>query len=91
MSNDLDLSGLPEELLKQLSSGNRGRRQFILDIIKENGGKATIDKIIISIYRKTKNVTRRNTLYQLLLKMRKDGLISKDKLIYRLVDKTINH
>ena len=91
MSNDLDLSGLPEELLKQLSSGNRGRRQFILDIIKENGGKATIDKIIISIYRKTKNVTRRNTLYQLLLKMRKDGLISKDKLIYRLVDKTKNH
>ena len=87
MSNDLDLSGLPEELLKQLSSGNRGRRQFILDIIKENGGKATIDKIIISIYRKTKKVTRRSALYQLLLKMRKDGLISKDKLIYRLVDK----
>ena len=91
MSNDLDLSGLPEELLKQLSSGNRGRRQFILDIIKENGGKATIDKIIISIYRKTKKVTRRSALYQLLLKMRKDGLISKDKLIYRLVDKTKNH
>ena len=60
----------------------------MLDIIQENGEKATIDKIIISIYRKTKNVTRRNTLYQLLLKMRKDELISKDKLIYRLVDKT---
>jgi len=72
-----ELEGLPPELLKQLSppSKSKDRYDLILSIIKENGGVADINTILIAIYKKTKTVCKRNTLISSAYRMINKGLL----------------
>ena len=47
-----DLAGLPPELLKELSEGIKGETDPLIKIINGRGGTATLDEILIDLYRK---------------------------------------
>jgi len=58
-----DLEGLPEELLKQLSISDGDKTDFaILNIIEEAGGIATLDQILIALFKKTGEIMKRQAL-----------------------------
>ena len=72
-----ELEGLPPELIKQLSppSKSKDRYDLILAIVKENGGMADVNTILIAIYKKTKTVCKRNTLISSAYRMINKGLL----------------
>lgn len=58
-----DLEGLPEELLKQLSISDGDKTDFaILNILEEAGGIATLDQILIGLFKKTGEIMKRQAL-----------------------------
>jgi hypothetical protein len=68
---------LPPELLKQLSSrATRGKTDPLVKIINEHGGTATLDDILISLYRETGEISRRNIIANRLYRLAKQGLVS---------------
>ena len=72
-----ELEGLPEELLRELSDGavpDKADSQ-ILQAIADRGGVATLDQIIVSIYRATGELAKRNTLTSKLYRMAQKGSI----------------
>jgi hypothetical protein len=68
-SADDDLSDLPPELLKELSDSAKGEKDVVLKIIDDRGGTATLDEILIDLWRKHKEIGKRpivaNKLYRL--------------------------
>src|SRR6202023_556331 len=64
-----DLSDLPPELLAELSDNVKGEQDVIIQIINDRGGVATIDEILIDLYRKHQEIGKRavisNKLYRL--------------------------
>jgi hypothetical protein len=64
-----DLSDLPPELLAQLSDSARGETDPLVQIIEERGGTASLDEILIDLWRKHREVAKRaliaNKLYRL--------------------------
>jgi hypothetical protein len=64
-----DLSDLPPELLKELSDSAKGETDVLIKIIDGRGGTATLDEILIDLYRKHKEIGKRpliaNKLYRL--------------------------
>jgi hypothetical protein len=67
--SDDDLSDLPPELLKELSDSAKGEKDVILKIIDDRGSTATLDEILIDLWRKHKEIGKRpivaNKLYRL--------------------------
>ena len=55
-----DLSDLPPELLAELSDAVKGEIDPIIQIIDARGGTASLDEILIDLYRKYKEVGKRN-------------------------------
>jgi hypothetical protein len=71
-----EVEGLPEELLKELSISDGDKTEFtILSIIEEGGGIATLDRIIIGLYRKTGEIFKRPTLTSRLYRMAQKDLV----------------
>jgi hypothetical protein len=71
-----DLDGLPEELLKELNIAESDRQELLIeDIITAAGGVLSLDKIIIELYRRTREITKRNTLISRLYRMSNKGII----------------
>ena len=69
-------SDLPEELLAQLSSrATRGQTDPLIQIINDRGGVATLDEILIGLYRKTGEIAKRNLLSNRLYRLAQQGLI----------------
>jgi hypothetical protein len=68
-TSDDDLSDLPPELLKELSDSAKGEKDVILKIIDDRGSTATLDEILIDLWRKHKEIGKRpivaNKLYRL--------------------------
>jgi len=64
-----DLSDLPPELLKELSENARGETDPIIKIINGRGGTASLDEVLIDLFRKYKEIGKRpivaNKLYRL--------------------------
>lgn len=64
-----DLSDLPPELLKELSDSAKGEKDLLIKLIDERGGTATLDEILIDLWRKHKEIGKRpiiaNRLYRL--------------------------
>lgn len=65
-----DLSDLPEELLKQLSDTvTKDSTDPLVEIIKDRGGTANLDEVLIDLYRKHGEIGKRtqisNRLYRL--------------------------
>ncbi len=61
---DLDeIEGLPEELIQELSVSEGDKIDYvIIRSVDECGGVASIDRILLSLYRKTNDVMKRSTL-----------------------------
>lgn len=71
-----DLSDLPPELLKELSGGAiNGESEPIVEVIDARGGLASLDDILIDMYRKHGELNKRNILANRLYRLSKRGLI----------------
>lgn len=78
-----DLSGLPAELLKQLSRGfTEAETDPVLKIINERGGTATLDEILIDLYRKHGEIAKRNVTSAKLYRLGKRELVWSSKGTY---------
>lgn len=75
-----DLSGLPDELLSQLSVSQVDilERQ-ILDVFQTLGGSADLDQVLIGLYRKFQVVQKRRFLQNKLWRMVRKGQMQKPK------------
>jgi hypothetical protein len=72
----LDLADLPEELLSELSEGTvKGEADPVLQIIDDHGGTASIDEILIDLYRKHGEIGKRTIVGSRLYRLSKRGLV----------------
>lgn len=72
-----ELDGLPLELLDELSEGAVPDKVdgAILAALDARGGIASLDQIIVGIYKATKELSKRNTLTSKLYRMTQKGII----------------
>lgn len=71
-----DIAGLPEELVQELSLSDADKTEFeIVNSIEEAGGIISLDKLLISLYKRTGEVHKRNSLYSRLGRMASKNLI----------------
>lgn len=71
-----DLEGLPPELVKELGITESDRKEFLLiELINRMGGIASLNKLLIAIYRETKEVEKRSRLVSRLYRMQNKGMI----------------
>ena len=71
-----EVSDLPEELLKELSLSDADKSEYqIRELIEELGGIASLDRLIVEIYRKSGDITKRTTLTSRLYRMSQKGLV----------------
>lgn len=61
-------------------SGSAFERSPIFDIFKENGGEASVDDVLIGIFRKTGNVIKRHSVVARLYRMKKNGIVARKNL-----------
>lgn len=72
-----ELDGLPDELLKELSSATADKSEYaIMQLLGELGGIASLDQILVGHFRKSNEVYKRNTLVSKLYRMAQKGLVS---------------
>lgn len=73
-----DLSGLPEELLRELSASNADMlERQILTVLETLGGCGDLDQILIGLYRKFQVVQKRRFLQNKLWRMVRKGQVQK--------------
>jgi hypothetical protein len=71
-----DITGLPDELLKELNITDVDRQELLIEhIIAQSGGILSLDKIMIELYKRTQEIHKRNTLTARLYRMANRGLI----------------
>lgn len=71
-----DVDGLPEELMAELSYSGGDKTEFALvQAIDKLGGVASLDQILVAIYRTTGEILKRTTLTSRLYRMAQKGLI----------------
>jgi len=65
-----EIEGLPDELLAELSISDSDRAEFtIIELIDGMGGVATLDRLLVALYKKTGEITKRLALNQRLYRM----------------------
>lgn len=69
-----DLADLPPELLDELSDSIKGETDPLIKIINARGGTATLDEILIDLWRKYKEVGKRPIISNKLYRLSKRGL-----------------
>jgi len=69
-----DLSDLPPELLKELSESAKGETDNLIKVIQGRGGVATLDEILIDLYRKYKEIGKRPIVSNKLYRLSRRGL-----------------
>ncbi|WP_157640631.1 hypothetical protein [Burkholderia ubonensis] len=71
-----DLDGLPEELLAELSLNDSDRKDFlIIEIIDDIGGTASLDRILVNLFKRTGEIEKRTKLVSRLYRMASKELI----------------
>jgi hypothetical protein len=71
-----DVDGLPPELLQELSISESDKLDFAIEaVVNEAGGVASLDKILIGLYKKTSEVHKRGTITSRLYRMRQKNTI----------------
>lgn len=72
-----ELDGLPSELLAELSEGAVPDKAdaALLQVLADRGGIASLDQIIVGLYKKTGELVKRNTLTSKLYRMAQKGSI----------------
>ena len=69
-----EIQGLPDELLQELSISDGDRTDYaILQIIEECGGIASLDRILVGLYKATGEVMKRTTLTSRAYRMAQKG------------------
>lgn len=75
-----DLSGLPDELLHELSVSQADTLELqILDVMQALGGSADLDQVLIGLYRKFQVIQKRRFLQNKLWRMVRKGQMEKPK------------
>jgi hypothetical protein len=69
-----EFADLPPELLEQLSEGAKAQVDPVIKIINDRGGTATLDQILIDLYRATKEVHKRTMVQNKLFRLSKREL-----------------
>jgi hypothetical protein len=69
-----DISDLPPELLAELSDAAKGEIDPIIQIIEGRGGTASLDEILIDLFRKHKEIGKRNIVSNKLYRLARRGL-----------------
>jgi hypothetical protein len=72
-----ELDGLPSEVLSELSEGAVPDKAdaALLQVLADRGGIASLDQIIVGLYKKTGEIVKRNTLTSKLYRMGQKGAI----------------
>jgi Fe2+ or Zn2+ uptake regulation protein len=71
-----DVDSAPDELLKELNLSDTDRQELLIEyLIAEHGGVLSLDKIMIELYNRTKEVPRRATITSRLYRMAGRGMI----------------
>jgi hypothetical protein len=70
-----DLADLPAELLAELSEGAKGEKDVLVKIIDERGGTATLDEVLIDLFRKHREIGKRNIVANKLYRLNKRKLV----------------
>jgi len=71
-----DLAGLPDELLKELSVTDADKLEFAIEkLIKENGGVATLDRILVGLFNETGEVIKRQNLNSRIYRMGQKNMV----------------
>lgn len=71
-----ELDGLPQELLQELSFSDGDRTDYnIIRMIEDLGGIASLDRIIVGLYKQTGEINKRSTLTSRLYRMAQKGMI----------------
>lgn len=71
-----DVEGLPEELLAELTfSGADKSEMALIQVINDNGGIASLDQILVGIFRKNGEIFKRSALTSKLYRMIQKPLI----------------
>ena len=73
-----DVADLPEELRSELSVSDGDKLEFdIIQILEDNGGVASLDRLLVELYKKTNEIYQRTWLNNRLYRMaQKDMLFS---------------
>lgn len=71
-----ELQDLPDELVKELSITESDKLDFsIAELIEKHGGMATLDRILVEVYRLTGEILKRSNLNARLYRMVQKGMI----------------
>lgn len=71
-----EIEGLPPELLNELSLSDSDRTEFnILSSVRELGGVASLDRLLVHIYRQSGEIMKRVALNQRLYRMTQKELL----------------
>ena len=71
-----EVEGLPEELMNELSVSDADKTEFnIVSLIDEAGGVATLDRILVALYRQNGEIMKRANLNARLYRMTQRELI----------------
>lgn len=84
-----DIKDLPEELIAQLSISESDRADFeIISMIEQLGGVASLDQIIIALYKKTNEIPERSKINAKIYRISQKGLLEPvegKKAVYRII------
>ena len=71
-----EIEHAPEELLKELNLSETDRQELLIEyLIAQAGGVLSLDKIIVQLYNKTKDIPKRATVTSRLFRMASRGMI----------------
>ncbi len=72
-----ELEGLPQELLDELSSDAVADKadSAVLRVLEERGGVATLDQLLVGVFRQTGEVVKRTTMTSRLYRMGQKGIV----------------
>jgi hypothetical protein len=71
-----EIHGLPQELLEELSISESDKIEFnISSLITELGGVASLDRLLVALFRQSNEITKRAALNQRLYRMVQKELI----------------
>jgi hypothetical protein len=71
-----EIEGLPPELLKELSVSDADKTEFILlNLLEEAGGIASLDRLLIGLWKKSGEVHKRQSLVSRLYRMAQKDLV----------------
>ena len=71
-----EVQALPEDLIKELSFSDSDKTEFLIqNLIAEYGGLASLDRILVGIFKKTGEVHKRNAITAKVYRMVNKGML----------------